>query len=77
MESLYKMKKIRKPICVLCKKVVPAKCSNTTNLFKHLQEHHADVYTTIMPKSNCGIPKQKRQLSVIDYSDSNDSHIDY
>ena len=44
--------------------MVPAKRSNTTNLFKHLQEHHADVYAAITPKRNCSIPKQKRQLSL-------------
>ena len=54
-----------KPICLLCKKMVPAKRSNTTNLFKHLQEHHADVYATITPKSNSR-PKQKRQLSILE-----------
>ena len=29
-----------KPICRLCKKTVPAKRSNTTNLFTHLEDHH-------------------------------------
>ena len=40
-----------KPICTLCKKIVPAKCSNTTNLFKHLLEHHAVVYAKIASKT--------------------------
>ena len=37
--------KMDKPICTLCKNIVPVKCSSTTNLFKLLQEHHAEVYT--------------------------------
>ena len=54
-----------KPICTLCKKIVPAKCSNTTNLFKHLQEHHAEIYTKIASKNNSR-PKQKQQLSLLE-----------
>ena len=54
-----------KPICTLCKKIVPAKCFNTTNLFKHLQEHHAEVYTKIASKNNPR-PKQKWQLSLLE-----------
>ena len=31
---------LQKPICKLCKKVIPAKGSNTSNLFKHLETSH-------------------------------------
>ena len=55
-----------KPICTLCKKIVPAKRSNTTNLFKHLQEHHAEVYAKIASKNNYSRPMQKRQLSLLE-----------
>ena len=54
-----------KPICTLCKLIVPVKRSNTTNLFKHLQEHHAKVYTKIASKNNPR-PKQKLQLSLLE-----------
>ena len=36
-----------KPICTLCKRIVPAKGLNTTNLSKHLQEYYPEVYTKI------------------------------
>ena len=53
---------IDKPVCKLCKKPVLAKRSNTTNLFHHLQKHHPDAYSMIVPSSNkvCK-PKQKQQ----------------
>ena len=56
---------INKPICTLCKKIVLAKRFNTTDLVKHLQEHHAEVYTKIASKNNSR-PKQKRQLSLLE-----------
>ena len=31
---------IENPVCDNCKKCVPAKCSNTTNLFRHLEDNH-------------------------------------
>ena len=46
------------------KKIVLAIRSNTTNLFKHLQEHHADVYAEIALKNSSRL-KQKRQLSLL------------
>lgn len=38
-----------KPVCRLCKMPVPAKRSNTSNLFRHLQDHHHDVYAQLDP----------------------------
>lgn len=54
---------IDKPVCKLCKKPVPAKRSNTTNLFHHLQEHHPDAYSEIVPSSSkvCKL-KQKQPM---------------
>ena len=43
---------IDKPVCKLCKKPFLAKRSNTINLFHHLQEHHKDAYSEIVPSSN-------------------------
>ena len=54
-----------KRICTLCKNIVPAKRFNTTNLFKHLQEHHAKVYKITASKNNSR-PKQKWQLSLLE-----------
>jgi len=52
---------IDKPVCKLCKKPVPAKRSNTTNLFHHLQEHHPDAYSKVVPSSSkVNKPKQKQ-----------------
>ena len=52
---------INKPVCKLCKKPVPAKRSNTTNLFHHLQEHHLDAYNVVVPSSSkVSKPKQKQ-----------------
>ena len=38
-----------KPVCRICKTTVPAKRSNTSNLFRHLQDHHIDVYSQLDP----------------------------
>ena len=54
-----------KPICTLCKKIVLAKRFITTDLVKHLQEHHTEVYTKIASKNNPR-PKQKQQLSLLE-----------
>ncbi|XP_072552290.1 uncharacterized protein [Salminus brasiliensis] len=37
------------PICKICQLNVAAKGGNTTNLFKHLQDHHKAVYEEIRP----------------------------
>ena len=41
-----------KSVCRLCNEAVPAKRANTTNLFRHLQDHHADIYATVPDKNN-------------------------
>ena len=52
---------INKPVCKLCKKPVPAKRSNTTNLFRHLQDYHPEAYGEIVPSSSkVSKPKQKQ-----------------
>ena len=51
---------IDKPVCKLCKKLVPAKRSNTTNLFHHLQEHRPDAYSEIVPSSASKVTKRKQ-----------------
>ena len=35
--------KLEKPVCKLCKKEFPAKGSNTSNLFKHLEISHPEA----------------------------------
>ena len=39
------------PICKICQLNVAAKGGNTTNLFKHLQDHHKAVYEEIRVNS--------------------------
>ena len=42
-------KQQEKPICRTCGKGVPAKGSNTTNLFQHLREHHPQIHADLAP----------------------------
>ncbi|XP_035377165.1 uncharacterized protein LOC113592278 isoform X1 [Electrophorus electricus] len=37
------------PICKLCQLNVSAKGGNTSNMFKHLKDHHKDIYDEIRP----------------------------
>jgi len=54
---------IDKPVCKLCKKPIPAKRSNTMNLFHHLQEYHPDAYSEAVPySSKVSKPKQKQPM---------------
>ena len=59
---------IEEPICRVCKKVVPAKQSNTSNLFRHLQDHHPEIYSDInVPcKSKSSTSSTMRQLSIVE-----------
>lgn len=34
-----------KPVCKICRRLVPARTGNTTNLFNHLRRHHPCNYT--------------------------------
>ncbi|CAB1438350.1 unnamed protein product [Pleuronectes platessa] len=34
-----------KPVCKICRRSVPARTGNTTNLFNHLRRHHPSDYT--------------------------------
>jgi len=54
---------LNKPICRLCKKTVPAKRSNTTNLFPHLEDHHSSVFSEIVPTAS-RVPKRKQATLV-------------
>ena len=38
-----------RPICRTCKKAVPAKGGNTSNLLTHLRDHHPDLYAEAIP----------------------------
>lgn len=40
---------IEKPVCRSCNTTVSAKRANTTNLFRHIQDHHPDIYATMDP----------------------------
>lgn len=35
---------LEKPVCKLCQKAIPAKGSNTSSLFKHLENNHPEEY---------------------------------
>ncbi len=41
-----------KPVCRACKKAVPAKGGNTTNLLTHLRDHHPELYAEATPSSS-------------------------
>jgi len=56
--------KLDKPICRLCKKTVPAKRSNATNLFTHLEDHHPSVFSEIVPTAS-RVPK-RRQATLVE-----------
>ena len=38
---------IEKPVCHYCKKVVPAKRSNKSNLFSDLEDYHPEIYAEL------------------------------
>lgn len=46
-----KPKDLNEVICRLCKQVVPAKDTNTTNLHEHLLMHHPDKYATLTARA--------------------------
>lgn len=54
---------LKKPICRLCKKTVPAKRSNTTNLYTHLEDQHPSVFAEIVPTTS-RVQKRKQATSV-------------
>ena len=54
-------------MCKLCKRTVPAKRSNTTNLHTHLEDHHPDVYASIAPTSSHGKTKRKVQPTLTQF----------
>ena len=50
-------------------------CSNTTNLHTHLEDHHPDIYASIVPTSSRGKTKTKVQptlTQVIEKGKKND-----
>ena len=42
------------PICRVCGGSVPAKGGNTTNLYRHLKDHHTDLYTEVSQTTKKG-----------------------
>ena len=42
--EIPKVDKEQKPVCRKCKRSVPEKGRNTSNLMSHLKEHHSDLY---------------------------------
>ena len=58
---------VDKPICRHSKKTVLAKRSNTTNLFRHLEDHHPDIYAKLS-RGKTIIKKQPTLTEVIEKS---------
>ena len=46
-ESGCEREDVDRPVCRKCGKIVPAKGSNTSNLYWHLKEHHPTLYAEI------------------------------
>ena len=42
--GIPKADKEHKPVCCACKRSVPVKGGNTSNLMSHLKEHHAELF---------------------------------
>lgn len=43
---------IETPVCKICFRVIPAKASNTSNLYAHLKSQHPHIYLEVKSKSN-------------------------
>ena len=57
---------IENPVCDTCKKCVPAKRSNTTNLFRHLEDNHPLLFAEIGPETSTSSrsKSKSKQLSL-------------
>ena len=56
-----------RPICRTCKKAVPAKGGNTSNLLTHLRDHHPDLHAEAVP--HCSHTSTARQPTLHDVID--------
>ena len=56
-----------RPICRTCKKAVPTKGGNTSNLLTHLRDHHPDLHAETIP--HCSHTSTKRQPTLHDVID--------
>ena len=52
------------PICRKCGAVVHAKDDNTSNLFQHLRDHHADLFASISTGSGASESNTKTQQTI-------------
>ena len=46
------------PVCHKCKKSVPVKGGNTSNLMSHLKEHHSDLYVEALTEQKKTIERR-------------------
>lgn len=46
-----------KPVCKVCRRSVPSKTGNTTNLFNHLKKHHPSDYSESAPFTATSHPR--------------------
>lgn len=57
-----------KPVCRTCKKGVPAKGGNTSNLLTHLRDHHPDLHAEAVPHTSHSARCQPTLQEVVDKS---------
>ena len=71
-----KRDKDQTPVCRSCKKSIPAKGGNTSNLMAHLKEHHAELYVEALSaqKSRDRSTKGKYAVDSDGTSTSNSKH---
>ena len=71
-----KRDKDQRPVCRSCKKSIPAKGGNTSNLMAHLKEHHAELYVEALSaqKSRDRSTKGKYTVDSDGASTSNSKH---
>ena len=62
-----------RPICRTCKKAVPAKGGNTSNLLTHLRDHHPDPHAEAVPHCSHTSTKAPTLYDVIDKTRKYDS----
>ena len=53
-----------KPVCKLCQKLIPAKGSNTSNLFKHLENNHPEEFAEARRASKGHVKQPTRQPTI-------------
>lgn len=63
-----------RPVCRTCKKAVPAKGGNTSNLLTHLRDHHPDLHTEAIPHSSHTAKATKRQPALHEVVDKSKRH---